>query len=135
MALANLVINNGAATPVAKTFSPIQELPIAVFKDKTTGVAIGMPSVSISTSTATSKRSSNKWNLRVSVPVLEVSSGPGIGGYTPPAKVAYTLLCDVTVVAPDRSNSLERADVLAFAFNAMQTTMFKGMVKDLNPAS
>lgn len=135
MALTNVVINNGAATPVAKTFSPVQELPFAVWKDKTTGIAIGMPSLAISYSAATAKRSSNKWNLRVQLPVLESAAGAGVGGYTPPAKVAYTLLCDVNVVAPDRSDAAQRADVLAFAFNAMQTAMFKGMVKDLNPAS
>lgn len=135
MALANLVINNGALTPVAKTFSPIQELPLSIWKDKTTGIAIGMPTVAISTSTATSKRSSNKWNLRVTVPVLETAAGAGVGGYTPPAKVGYTLLCDVAVVAPDRSDASQRADVLAFAFNTMQTVMFKGMIKDLNPTS
>lgn len=135
MALTNVVINNGAVTPVAKTFSPVQELPIAIYKDKTTGIAIGMPTLTISSSNATSKRSSNKWNLRVSLPVLEVAAGPGVGGYTAPAKVAYSLLCDINVVAPDRSDGAQRADVLALAFNAMQTVMFKGMVKDLNPAS
>lgn len=135
MALSNIVINNGANTPVAKTFSPVAELPIAIYKDKTAGVSIGMPTISISSSSATSKRSSNKWNVRVTVPVLEVSAGAGAGGYTPPVKVAYTLLCDVAVVAPDRSTPEQRADVLAFAFNVLQTAMVKGMVKDLNPAS
>lgn len=135
MSLANIVINNGATTPVAKTFSPVQELPIALYKDKTSGISIGMPTVSISASAATAKRTSNKWNVRVTVPVLETAAGAGSGGYTPPAKVAYTLLTDVTVVAPDRSTEDQRADVLAFAFNALQTAMFKGMVKSLNPAS
>lgn len=135
MSLGNLVINNGASTPVAKTFSPVQELPIAIFKDKTGGISIGMPAVTISTSAASAKRPSNKWNVRVSVPVLETAAGAGSGGYTPPAKVAYTLLADVNVVAPDRSTADQRADVLAFAYNALQTAMVKGVIKDLNPVS
>lgn len=135
MSLSNLVINNGASTPVAKTFSPIQEQPIAIWKDKSIGIAVGMPTISISASIATAKRPSNKWNVRVTVPVLEVPAASGVGGYEAPAKVAYSLLCDVSVVAPDRSTADQRADLLAFAFNTLQSAMVKGMIKDLNPAS
>lgn len=135
MALANIVINNGALTPVAKTFSPVQELPIAIYKDKTGGISIGMPTVSLSASMSSAKRTSNKWNVRVYVPVLETAAGAGAGGYAAPAKVAYTLMANIDVVAPDRSTEDQRADVLAYAFNVLQTALVKGMVKSLNPAS
>lgn len=135
MALIPLVLKNGATPAVDKTFSPIQEQPIAIWKDKTTGIAVGMPAVSISTSLASSKRTSNKWNVRVTLPVMEVAAPNGLGGYQAPAKVAYNLLADVSIVAPDRSTDVQRKDLIAYCAAVLATDLVKGMVADLNPAS
>ncbi len=94
--IANIVVYDGAATPVAHTLVPVE-----VTKDQRTGqiVAVwreqltGVPTYAQVTATArlSKTKKSGVWNtdFRVEVPVLESVSGQNAQGYTAPPKVAY----------------------------------------------
>lgn len=94
--IANIVVYDGAATPVAHTLVPVE-----VVKDSKTGVITAMwreqiaalPTYAqISAIARLSKNpKSGVWNVdfRVQVPIMESVSGQNAAGYTAAPKVAY----------------------------------------------
>ncbi len=94
--IANIVVFDGAATPVSHTL-----IPVEVVKDSKTGQITAMwreqlaalPTYAQVTATArlSKTRRSGVWNVdfRVEVPVMESISGQNASGYTAAPKVAY----------------------------------------------
>lgn len=94
--IANIVVYDGAATPVAHTLVPVE-----VVKDSKTGIITAMWREQIAALptyaqiTATARLSKNPksgvWNVdfRVQVPIMESVSGQNAAGYTAAPKVAY----------------------------------------------
>lgn len=94
--IANIVVFDGAATPVQHTL-----VPVDVSKDPKTGAIVAMwreqiaslPTYAQVTATArlSKSRRSGVWNVdfRVEVPVMESVSGSNSAGYTAAPKVAY----------------------------------------------
>lgn len=94
--IANIVVYDGAATPVAHTLVPVE-----VVKDSKTGIITAMWREQIASLptyaqiTAIARLSKNPksgvWNVdfRVQVPVMESVSGQNAAGYTAAPKVAY----------------------------------------------
>lgn len=94
--IANIVVYDGAATPVAHTLVPVE-----VVKDSKTGIITAMwreqiaalPTYAqISAIARLSKNpKSGVWNVdfRVQVPIMESVSGQNAAGYTAAPKVAY----------------------------------------------
>lgn len=114
--IATLTLANGAATPVNKTFNPKEaSSTLALWADNSAGIIAGAPSVSL----IHSQDGKIRTKVRVTVPVMEVSSGGTIDGYQPRPKVAYNLVFNGELVA-DRVSSIDaRKDLLAFAKNLM----------------
>jgi hypothetical protein len=134
MALANLVLADGASTPVDHTFTYNSEIPVADWSDKVGGISIGENHVTISISRPTQSRKSQKVSFKVWTPILETISGDA-GGYTPAPKVAYTCLFEGHFVCPDRCTLQNRKDIFAFAKNLFANAMFKATVVDQLPAA
>lgn len=94
--IANIVVFDGAATPVQHTL-----VPVDVSKDPKTGAIVAvwreqiasLPTYAQVTATArlSKSRRSGVWNVdfRVEVPVMESVSGSNSAGYTAAPKVAY----------------------------------------------
>lgn len=94
--IANIVVFDGAATPVSHTLVPVE-----VVKDSKTGQITAkwreqlaaLPTYAQVTATArlSKTRRSGVWNVdfRVEVPVMESVSGQNASGYTAAPKVAY----------------------------------------------
>lgn len=94
--IANIVVYDGAASPVAHTLVPVE-----VVKDGKTGVITAvwreqiaaLPTYAQVTATARLSRNpkSGVWNVdfKVQVPVMESVSGQNASGYTAAPKVAY----------------------------------------------
>jgi len=134
MALANIVLANGADTPANKTFTYNLEVPVADWSDKAGGISIGEAHITISMSRPTANRKTHKVSWKLWTPILEVISGDA-GGYTPAPKVAYTCLAEGHFTCPDRSTLADRKDIFAFVKNLHANAMFKAMVVDQLPAA
>lgn len=134
MALANLVLADGASSPANHTFTYDSEVPVARWSEKAGGIAIGEPAITIQASRPSRSRPSQKTTIKVETPILEVISGDS-GGYTPSPKVAYTLLFEGHFVAPNRSLTLDRAHIFAFVKNLLAKDMVKSMIVDYAPAA
>lgn len=121
-----LTIDNGDATPVAKTFSPEKISPdAAVFVERSALSSAGYKRIGIGFSPANGGRKTNRVNIEVSTPILA-----NIGGVN---SVAYTGLFKGYFVIPDQMTSEERADLAAFVANALDNAQIRAVIKDLDP--
>lgn len=113
-AIANLVLADGQASPVNKTFNPSDCTSLlASWTDRSTGINIGFPEVTLSLAKG---KDTMRVVGKVLLPSLEVISGSD-GGYTPSPKVAYTTMGKFELVLPARSTLQNRKDIVAFLKN------------------
>jgi len=132
---ANIVINDGQSTPVAKTFSARgADINLAVWKDVSGGISIGLPQITISNRESEGVNGSYRVEARVVLPVLETISGDA-GGYTAVPKVAYKMFGKVELIAPNRSSLQNRKDIKAFVTNLLGHTVMAETFVDFNPAN
>ena len=121
-----LTINNGAATPVAKSFSPERVAPDAsTFTERTSGISAGFTRLTIRHSPASSKRATNRVDVELDLPVLQTVNGV--------STVAYVGRFKGYFVIPDTMTAAERADLAAYVANALDVTQVRAVIKDLDP--
>nr|QDH87892.1 MAG: hypothetical protein H2RhizoLitter493524_000002 [Leviviridae sp.] len=119
-AIAAVTINDGQATPVAHTFSPvnIDQAGVAKWADRSSGIALGFPALSFSQKTPNPKGARNyKMSIKVVLPVLEVTSPSTSTGIQPAPTKAYDLIATVDFTLPERSTLAQRNDLLAYVKN------------------
>lgn len=122
----SLSINNGAGTPVAKTFAPERVAPEnSVFTERSAASSAGFYRLTVGFSAANSQRPTNRVDLSLSLPVLQTVNGVN--------SVAYTGLFKGYFVIPDTMTAAERADLHAFVANALDVAIVKAVIKDLDP--
>jgi hypothetical protein len=120
-------INDGQATPVAKSFAPVAVAPDnSVFAEKSSGISAGYKTLSYGLSMATANRLTNRIPISLTFPVLQTVSGV--------STVAYVGRFRGDFVVPDAMTAAERADFHAFVANALAHANIKALVKDLDPS-
>lgn len=137
--LATVVINDGAATPVAHTFSPSNpdKNGTNYWYDRSGGIAIGFPEVSLNLREplAGGKVSSAdrvyRAKARIVMPVMEVTSPTTGTGIQPAPTKAYELVANLEFVLPERSTLQNRKDILAYAKNLLAHANSTAAVQDL----
>lgn len=121
-----LTINNGAATPVAKTFSPERVAPeLSTFTERSSASSAGFARLGIQFSPASSKRATNRIDLSLDLPILQTVNGV--------SSVAYVGRFKGYFVVPDVMTAAERADLAAYVANALGNTQVRAVIKDLDP--
>lgn len=118
-AIANVVINDGQATPVSHTFAPvtIDAQGVAKWADRSGGISVGFPTLSYSLKSPTGSSKSYKMTAKVVLPVLEQTSPSTATGIQPAPTVAYNLIANVEMVLPERSTAQDRKNLLAYVKN------------------
>jgi hypothetical protein len=130
-----LALADGQAAPVTKNFTANGTKPetsggtIANWMDKSSGIAIGMPVITLMLRMSAAKTDVTK---RIVLPTLETISGSD-GGYTPSPKVAYSVFSNEQFVLPARSVLQNRKDVLAFSKNMNADAVMQNAVWNLEP--
>lgn len=123
---APLSINNGAATPVAKSFAPESVAPgLSVFTERSAAVSAGFYRLSVGFSPATANRKTNRVTLELALPGLQSVNGI--------YSVAYTGRFKGEFILPDTMTNAERWDLHAFVANALDDAKLKAIVRDLDP--
>lgn len=121
-----LAINNGAATPVAKSFAPVQVAPSnSIFAEKTATSSAGFINLGVGFSPASTKRPTNRVDVSLDLPVLATVNGV--------STVAYVGRFKGYFVIPDQMTAAERADLAAYSANALDNTQVRAVIKDLDP--
>lgn len=113
----NLVLKNGASTPVDKTFMmKTNDNRVSLWEDRSSGVPIGYPTVRLQTIDTKSVR---KVKISIAVPSVETGQ-PDSSGFSPAPRVAFTHRVSTEFFLPMQGNAAQRADILAFALNSLK---------------
>lgn len=122
--IANMVINDGQATPVAHTFAPAKALAdFALFEDRVSGVYIGYNKLTMSLTRP--KGSSNQANrnlklsIKVETPKLETVSNSTVSGIAPVPTISYRPVAELILTLPERCSLQDRKDLQAYVKNAL----------------
>lgn len=122
----SLTINDGAATPVAKTFAPERVAPeLSTFTERTATSSAGFIRLGVGFSAASSKRATNRIDLSLDYPVLQTVNGV--------SSVAYVGRFKGYFIVPDVMTAAERANLAAFVANALDNAQVRATIKDLDP--
>lgn len=134
-AIANIVINDALATPVAHTFAfgaieNDKSVGTVMYEDRASGVYIGYNKLTLSVRRPTGDARHGSRNLRLSVkietPKLEVL-GNSSTGITPPPTVSYRPVAEIVVTMPERSSLQDRKDLQAFLVGSLSNTFVTDM--------
>lgn len=122
--IANIVINDGAGTPVAHTFTPAKaEADFALLEDRAAGIYIGYNKLTFSLSRPKGPAQAATRNLKLSIkietPKMEVVSNGTVSGIAPAPTVSYRPVVELTSTFPERCSLQDRKDLQAFIKNAL----------------
>lgn len=131
MAISNIVIKNGASTPVDTTFETHlgqsgQDAP-ATWYEKTAGYPAGFQPITLLVTRSKGAKPATKVKLQVKCPKLVVADGL--------QTIGHTVMADVTFTLPDTAAQLERDNILAYVTNVLANVQVKDAVKASKPAA
>jgi len=130
-AIANIVINDALATPVAHTFAPVsQGLMGSSFADRVGGVAVGYPAISVVTTPPSKNSRLFKTRIKVTLPVLENVTNSTVSGVAPAPTLSYTMTADMTFFMPERSALQNRKDIIAYAKGALANALIAAVLEN-----
>lgn len=138
-ARANIVVNDGQATPVAHTFNPAENGDNDLFEDKSGGIPIGFPTIVTRFQRpapgAAASVSNRVYRIKTTVswPTLESTSASTGTGIPPAPTVAYVNRCVMEWIHPERSTLANRKDARAIVYNLLANTDYKKVVEELDP--
>ena len=125
---ADIVLNDGQATPVAKTYKvKLNDMQATVWEERSSGIPIGYAIVRVQTKDTPTVR---KISLSVAVPTLEAVAGANPSGFTPAPKVAYVHRFNGEFIMPLRGSTQERKNVKAFAANLLSNATLTAVIVD-----
>lgn len=139
MAIAsNIVINDGAATPVAHTFSPSnkdqkgvlffeQTVPVVATQVNTKKIGYKQTRGNL---LARQQIESGKLTLMVYIPTAE-ATGTSDSGYPPPPRVAYKHASRIEADLPERGTKQERKDLRVLTANLLLNSQIVAAWDDL----
>lgn len=120
-AIANVVLMDGAATPVAHTFTPIGvKNGIAQWKDKVTGIAAAFPRLTFMMREPTKALPAHKVSAKLVVPTIDTLTNLAI----------YERLLSIEVVMPEQCTDLERDHIYAYGVSLLGHAILSNGVKE-----
>lgn len=138
-AVANIVLNDAQATPVAHTFVPIGQDAKGVwwYEDQSASAPIGYNRISLELVRAgnpspgqNAGQRMNRVKIGLHTPKLETLGNNSLG-ITPPPTVAYIARANLEFVIPDRSTLQDRKDLRKFVDFLAAEVQVTDMVENL----
>lgn len=133
-AIGNVVINDGATTPLAHTYAPAGiSGPIAYYADRSSGIPVGYFTMDISLRPPSAQSVEKMYlaTFRIKTPILEQTSPSTATGIQPAPTVGYTPICEMKFWLPERSTLQNRKDLRAFAKNLLADAVVTAVVENL----
>ena len=123
-AIANIVINDGQATPVAHTFAPAKtQADMALLEDRTSGIYIGYNKLTFALMRpmgASKEATRNlKLSIKIETPKLETVSNNTASGIAPAPTISYRPVVELMVTFPERCSLQDRKDLQAYIKNVL----------------
>lgn len=140
-ALAPLTVNDGQATPVAHTFSPVRldDKGVASFYDRSSGIAIGFPRFTFSMKEPVGLYKAGGQSvgqrayrsvMTIDIPKLESTSAATGTGIAPAPTVACVHTARIQMDLPERGALSDRNDLLAYTSNFLANAIVKGALQN-----
>lgn len=124
---AAIVLNDGATTPVAITFSPEMVSPgLCVFVDRRKTTRALQPSFAITFSAPTGNRNTYRTGFSFDYPIEGLVNGVA-------AVIGHGRYVDGTWVIPDYMSEQDRKHLRAFVANAQDHALIKAYVEAYDP--
>lgn len=138
-AIANVVLNDAAATPVAHTFNPSRQglvngSQIAEFEDRTVnaGVAVGFYRLSMDFSRPSAQRRSYRIKLKLETPQLENVTNSTVSGIAPAPTISYVPIAQADVVIPERATLQARKDLRKMFYEMFNNAQVVAAIENLD---
>lgn len=138
--IANIVLNDAQATPVAHTFGPART-PVdgALWEDRSAAQYIGYNKVTMELKrpTGSSGGSANrnlKAIIRVETPKLENVTNSTVSGIAPAPTVSYRPMAELTFTFPERCSLQDRKDLQKYILQLMSNTFVTDLVEKFEVA-
>lgn len=138
-AVANIVLDDAQATPVAHTFIPLGPDASGTWwwEDQTGTASIGYNRISMhlvrplpATAGQSSDKRVNRVKIGIHTPKVE-ALGVSDSGYTPSPTIAHTARCNVEFIMSERATLLDRKDLRKFADFLLAEAQVIAMVESL----
>ena len=123
--LANIVINDGAATPVAHTFTPRDIVNGVGTLIESTGIPIGDNRLSLGLTRTSAGR--YKPTVKLVLPIVQTQT---VNGVSSPV-VVRTAYAELSFNFDATSTTQERKDAVALSKNALANSIVLGVAQDL----
>lgn len=118
---ADIVLNDGTATPVAVTFKVLKASPsLSIWKDRRLTPTVKQPEVTLNADVPSSTAKVRKCEVRASVPVVDAITGE-VTDY-----VRFRGVFD----QPTNASTQNINDCYAYAQNSIANALFKGAIRD-----
>lgn len=134
----NISLLDGKATPVSHVFSPnsgdgnVPGVSVISWEDRSGGIAVGFPTLTISTRKPSKTNRNYKISVVLTAPVMEVVSNSTVSGIAPAPTVAYSPIFRGEFILPERSTLDSRKDIYAFAKNLFSSATFTSAIETLD---
>lgn len=133
--IANIVLNDAQATPVAHTFGPART-PVdgALWEDRSSSQYIGYNKVTMELKrpTGSSSGSANrniKAVIRVETPKLENVTNSTVSGIAPAPTVSYRPMAELTFTFPERCSLGDRKDLQKYTLQLLSNAFVTDLVE------
>ena len=133
-AIGNVVINDGATTPVAHIFAPAGiSGNVASLADRSGGIPVGYFTLDISLRPPSSQSLEKMYlaTFRIKTPILEQTSASTATGIQPAPTVGYTPIAELKFWLPERSSLQNRKDLRLFVKNLLADAVVTAVVDNL----
>ncbi len=129
----NITINNGAATPVAKTFTfAMQNGLLFAWQEMSGGTYEGFAKLTITVRPASSQNMGHRVSWKIDVPRLATTAPASGSGVQPNPVAAYTSVAKGEFMIPKAADLDNRKDLLAFSKNLLAHTVMASLIHDLS---
>jgi len=129
--IANIVVKDGAATPLDHTFIPTATAPKAMYREGISNLPlVGQGQVMIGS--AVPGAALQRVKMTLALPALETVTGQNADGYTAAPRVAYTNTVQVEFLLPSRGTAQQRKDLRVMLSNLLMNGQVVDAVDNLN---
>lgn len=133
-AVGNVVLNDAAGTPLAHTFSPgkqglVGSTTVQEYENRASnsGVPEGFEKLVLEFGRPVADRKSYKVRVKLTTPILETPAGSTV------PVLAHTELFDGVFTLPTRASLQNRKDLRKMVYEALNATVVKQAIEDLDP--
>lgn len=133
-ALASVVINDSAATPVAHTYVPVSNSnDLTVWRENAAaGSLAGQPVIKLTSKLNPTASGMSRMRITVDLPA-ESALGTSDQGYKAIPKVDYITRCTVDFILPNRSSAAQRKDLRVRLSNLLANALIVDAIDNVAP--